>query len=144
MLSSHNRMAGRQDTCERLETALGVHKAVLVRSPPYSGKTGLGQIYQSYLENKNRTVLFISLLGMCVESNDGLETHWQSQLGMSLESCLQPTSELTLIIDEAQMLYGYGARYFCANPPHPNGLKTLHLRSGVVAVIPSGRRLRGS
>ncbi len=91
----------RKHTCKKLYKNLAAQRAVLWRSPSFSGKTWMSRQYMEYLQSRGEKVFRLSLLRWT--DNSGFEEYWKKQVGCTWEEATE--SSCTIIIDEAQMLY---------------------------------------
>jgi len=88
---------------------LAMSNVVLLRAPPYSGKTSFGNLFARFCRGKGFCALYFTCLGM---SNTSLEDLFRAQFGEgnSLFSLLREQEDfhngtVVLIVDEVQMTY---------------------------------------
>jgi len=87
-------------------------KVILVRAPPFSGKTSVAQILEHNLVNapefSNYRVIRISLLWGINFNWDTFGEKWKSVVGISWEEWITQRRAIPtiLILDEAQLIYG--------------------------------------
>jgi hypothetical protein len=87
-------------------------KVILVRAPPFSGKTSTAQILEEALVNapeySNHRIIRISLLWESLINWDTFGEKWKSIVGISWDEWTKQCKKIPsiLIIDEAQRIYG--------------------------------------
>ncbi|KAH3762963.1 hypothetical protein Pelo_5264 [Pelomyxa schiedti] len=91
----------RESTCQELYSFMEHRPVVLVRAPPYSGKTSLGDVFEAYLHNKGWKVSVISLAGKADTPLD----KFLSNSNMPIGKFFNIQEPFALIIDEAQKAY---------------------------------------
>jgi hypothetical protein len=81
---------------------------VLVRSPPFSGKTSLAELYLHYVKAaRGEAAVLVSFLGL--RDPGCLDEFWKRECrGVSWEAHFQSTTRITVILDEAQFIYTLG------------------------------------
>ena len=86
-------------------------KVILVRAPPFSGKTSIAQILEQSLvkapEFSHYRVIRISCLWRAGIHWDNFGEQWKSIVGVSWKEWMYQCEKITsiLIIDEAQLIY---------------------------------------
>ncbi|UZO10896.1 uncharacterized protein OCT59_002474 [Rhizophagus irregularis] len=95
-----------------IDQALTRGRVVLLRSPPSSGKTTLAYILKKYRQNLNpeEEVIAISMLllerpEVSLSDPDLFDQYWIQQTGKSWRECISSIKPITILIDEAQMIY---------------------------------------
>jgi hypothetical protein len=63
-VASDARRCLRLPTIQKFEQRFGISNVILLRSPPASGKTSFGQVYEEYMKKDKRPCLRLSLLGL--------------------------------------------------------------------------------
>lgn len=98
----------REPTCRQLvEASRG--RIVLVKAPPYTGKTSLATLVDHHLRSKTEDhVLFLSFLSY---REGDLGEIWTRKTGKPWNEWLDPSKPTTLILDEVQILYRLGAEH---------------------------------
>ncbi|KAF8430341.1 hypothetical protein EV426DRAFT_708519 [Tirmania nivea] len=104
------------DRMKFIEQYMTDHRFVLIRSPPYSGKSTLGQWIRDSLISQGHRAYYISLAG--IQGRDALfneepfQRFWQRQIGYTWDEILASEDSMSIIIDEAQVIYGNVAPFF--------------------------------
>jgi hypothetical protein len=101
----------RKETCAMVFSGLAEQPVRLLRSPPGSGKTALGELLVASAP-PGRTVKMLNANAF-VRMGEGttVEQLWAAKMGGSMAEALDPTQGplRTYIIDEVQLLYALGA-----------------------------------
>jgi len=84
---------------------------ILIRSPPYTGKTSLATLLKMHFEQnkqlENGTVVLLTFLGVnSKETYPDFNTFWKKKTGASWDYWLNRIEPTTIILDETQMIYG--------------------------------------
>ncbi|PKC55118.1 hypothetical protein RhiirA1_446908 [Rhizophagus irregularis] len=91
------------------------HRVVLLRSPPSSGKSTVGQTLRDFFESLSDGV-YINLAGMCgkdeIYNSNKFDNYWKKMIGRSWTEISECKEEIYVIIDEIQVIYGNGAPFF--------------------------------
>lgn len=108
-------LSTREALCARVHEKLEQHRAVLLRSPPMSGKTSLGALFAAWCRAKSHQVVLLSLLPVntstLVAAENEFQREWQRATGGAgdridilgqLNKLQQPC---VYIVDEAQRAY---------------------------------------
>jgi hypothetical protein len=78
---------------------------LFIKAPPFSGKTGLGQLFCQLLgQDPKRSVVFLSGQEMNIGTED-FSSFFGRIVGYSLDSFLDRPEERVMILDEAQCTY---------------------------------------
>jgi hypothetical protein len=101
---------------ERIENHLDANHINLLRSPPYSGKTALGQTLRDHFLGLNHEALYITMAGIiggkALHDNDSFDEYWKKRVGYTWHQILSCTERTYVFIDEAQILYGDRVPFF--------------------------------
>ncbi|KAF8454735.1 hypothetical protein BGX38DRAFT_1267665 [Terfezia claveryi] len=106
------------DRMKFIEQYMMDHRFVLIRSPPYSGKSTLGQWIRDSLISRGHRAYYISLAGIQGEdalfNKEHFQRFWQTRIGYTWDeiSASEDSMSLSIIIDEAQVIYGNAAPFF--------------------------------
>ncbi|CAG8566911.1 9009_t:CDS:2 [Ambispora leptoticha] len=88
----------------------------LLRSPPSSGKSTLGQVLRDYFESLNYDSVYISLVGINGKQaiyDEGLfENFWEEKVGRTWTEISKRKKATYVFIDEIQIIYGDRAPFF--------------------------------
>ncbi|GBC49492.1 uncharacterized protein OCT59_015739 [Rhizophagus irregularis] len=91
------------------------HQIVLLRSPPSSGKSTVGQTLRDFFKSLSDGV-YINLAGMCgkdeIYNSNKFDNYWKKMIGRSWTEISECKEEIYVIIDEIQVIYGNGAPFF--------------------------------
>ncbi|KAF8453927.1 hypothetical protein BGX38DRAFT_366277 [Terfezia claveryi] len=104
------------DRMKFIEQYMTDHRFVLIRSPPYSGKSTLGQLIRDSLISQGHRAYYISLAG--IQGRDALfnkepfQRFWQTRIGYTWDEISASEDSMSIIIDEAQVIYGNVAPFF--------------------------------
>jgi len=99
----------RHETIQKLEKVLEMRNVILIRSPPYSGKTSLCKLLESHFSQNGIFAYAISPLGLRISDDTKFNTLLEEVTPFGLEKWFGKEDDQIkiLIIDEAQMLYPY-------------------------------------
>ncbi len=101
----------RVPTCEVLTKTLESQSpVVLIRGPPYSGKTSLAKLYEHHLSENGENVVFLSLLGLL--SLLEFDAYWKKRTSKLFLEWNECCDRLFIVIDEAQIIYQLGHENF--------------------------------
>lgn len=106
------------DRMKFIEQYMTDHRFVLIRSPPYSGKSTLGQWIRDSLILQGHRAYYISLAGIQGKdarfNEEPFQRFWQTRIGYTWDEILasEDSMSLSIIIDEAQVIYGNTAPFF--------------------------------
>lgn len=95
--------------CQLVHERLVEHRAVLVRSPPMSGKTSLAKTLRAWYTkcHPQERVIVLSLLSididMLSEAHEDFKSAWERAAGFSWKN--RKEVRCTIIVDEAQRAY---------------------------------------
>lgn len=83
------------------------HLSILVRSPPYSGKTAFSILLEKFLLSRSKKkVYWISFAELKFNATDEeLEAFWIKKLGLSWKAIFSNLSPQIIIMDETQKIY---------------------------------------
>ncbi|CAB5212858.1 unnamed protein product [Rhizophagus irregularis] len=122
-----------------IDQALMRGRVVLLRSSP-SGKTTLAYLLKKYLQSRNpdEEVISISMLlltrpEVALSDVDLFDQYWTQQTGKSWSECIGSNRPITILIDEAQMIYPYADEFFwnsikvIMDPSHASDVVTIHI-----------------
>lgn len=103
------------DRLKKITKFVQDHQVVLLRSPPSSGKSTLGQTLRDFFESQSDSV-YISLAGISgkeeILDSNKFDVYWEDQVGRSWTTISKCKEEIYIIIDEVQVIYGDGAPFF--------------------------------
>ncbi|KAF8453937.1 hypothetical protein BGX38DRAFT_1268176 [Terfezia claveryi] len=110
------------DRMKFIEQYMTDHRFVLIRSPPYSGKSTLGQWIRDSLILQGHRAYYISLAGIQGEdalfNKEPVQRFWQTRIGYTWDEIFareilasEDSMSLSIIIDEAQVIYGNAAPF---------------------------------
>jgi hypothetical protein len=103
-------------------------RVVLVRSPPFTGKTSLCGLFERYLHRGGTTVKRMSFLRL--GRLDDFDDYCLAHLGCRWDEALSPAASLTLIFDETQMIYSLGRGH-----PFWNAIKGVQSAKSATRVL---------
>ena len=86
---------------------LDKYRICLIRAPPFSGKTTIGQLLTRHIQQKGHVAVRISALGKGSRYTD-IDDCWKRKTKRSWKEWFTATTPTTLIIDEAQIWFDYG------------------------------------
>lgn len=106
----------RHETIAKIISFLELNNMILIRSPPYTGKTSLSQLLQHHFESKkqqNESVVCLSFLHVNnkVEFPD-FESFWKKRTGASWSYWLSRKDPTKIILDEVKKLYFHLKKIF--------------------------------
>ncbi|CAG8456542.1 7508_t:CDS:2 [Ambispora leptoticha] len=87
-------------------------------TPPESGKSTLGILLQRYLVRRGRNAIYLSMLNLhgdckwALQSDAKFDIFWKEETGRTLGGFVRGSTQMDIIIDEAQILYGNVIPYF--------------------------------
>ncbi|CAB4442675.1 unnamed protein product [Rhizophagus irregularis] len=123
-----------------IDQALTRGRVVLLRSPPSSGKTTLAYLLKKYLQSRNpdEEVISISMLllnrpEVALSDVDLFDQYWTQQTGKSWSECIGSNRPITILIDEAHMIYPYADEFFwnsikaIMDPSHASDVVTIRI-----------------
>ncbi|CAG8586734.1 14652_t:CDS:2, partial [Cetraspora pellucida] len=88
----------------------------LLRSPPSSGKSTLGQVLRDYFDSLNYDSIYISLAGIngkqAIYDEELFENFWKEKVGRTWTEISKRKEATYVFIDEIQVIYGNGAPFF--------------------------------
>ncbi|CAG8774817.1 9208_t:CDS:2, partial [Cetraspora pellucida] len=88
----------------------------LLRSPPSSGTSTLGQVLRDYFESLDYDSIYISLAGISSTQaiyDEGLfDNFWRNKVGFTWTEISKCKKVIYVFIDEIQIIYGNGAPFF--------------------------------
>jgi hypothetical protein len=89
---------------QRVVSLLNLHKIILIRSPPYTGKTSLAQLLERHLranKKNNEVVIRLSFLGARATTKfPTFDSFWEYHTGATWSDWLYRKEPITLILDE--------------------------------------------
>ncbi|CAI2194398.1 2423_t:CDS:2, partial [Funneliformis geosporum] len=92
-----------------------MNRVGLLRSPPSSGKTTLGQTLQDYFSNCGSFYISLAGLGSRKQiTEEYFENFWRNEVGCSWTEISDNTGTIYVFIDEIQVICGNRADYFWA------------------------------
>ncbi|KAF8456329.1 hypothetical protein BGX38DRAFT_1257701 [Terfezia claveryi] len=106
------------DRMKFIEQYMTNHHFVLICSPLYLGKSTLGQWIRDSLISQGHRAYYISLAGIQGEdvlfNKEPFQHFWQTRIGYTWDEILasEDSMSLSIIIDEAQVIYGNAAPFF--------------------------------
>eukprot|EP01132_Coremiostelium_polycephalum_P005911 gene5911-7360_t len=91
-------------TIEKLWEALVKYHVVFIRSPPYSGKTSLLQLFADYHLNRSENIFLLDFLSF--NKTDNFDQFWIEKTKKTFKQWLNVVNSPTIILlDEVQILY---------------------------------------
>ncbi|CAG8765470.1 9012_t:CDS:1, partial [Racocetra persica] len=107
-LTSEGCKSYREETVMRIDQFIQRDCIILIRAPPFTGKTSLCTLLEEYYRNKDTPVLQISFLGV---DDMNFEEFWITETGKSWKYWLNPKNgERVIILDETHHIFD-GSRY---------------------------------
>ncbi|CAG8596882.1 1962_t:CDS:2 [Dentiscutata erythropus] len=92
------------------------NKITLLRGPPSSGKTTLGQMLRDHFEALKHISIYISLAGISggpeIYDVKLFDDYWMNEVGFSWTEISECKDIVYVFIDEIQVIYGNGAPFF--------------------------------
>lgn len=92
------------------------NKISLLRSPPSSGKSTLGQVLRDHFDSTGYDGIYISLAGIhgkkAISDEESFNHFWVEKVGKTWTEISKSEKATCVIIDEAQIIYGDGAPFF--------------------------------
>ncbi|CAG8520703.1 3505_t:CDS:1, partial [Racocetra fulgida] len=107
-LTSENWITHREETVMRIDQFIQRDCIILIRAPPFTGKTSLCILLEEYYRKKDTPVLQICFLGV---EDMNFEEFWINETGKSWKFWLNPKhGERVIILDETHHIFD-GSRY---------------------------------
>ncbi|CAI2171280.1 11502_t:CDS:2 [Funneliformis geosporum] len=107
-LTSENWITRRDETVTRIDQFIQRDRVILIRAPPFTGKTSLCILLEEYYRRKRVPVLQICFLGV---EDMPFEEFWINETGKSWKYWLNPKhGERVIILDETHHIFD-GAQY---------------------------------
>jgi energy-coupling factor transporter ATP-binding protein EcfA2 len=94
----------RADTIDIIDKKIQKCPVILIRAPPYSGKSSLASLLKNHYEEKKEKAYFLDFLAWSTESD--IEIYFEEQLKISWKK-LWNADKKYLILDETQIMYQY-------------------------------------
>lgn len=92
------------------------NKIGLLRSPPSSGKSTLGQVLRDRFDSSGHDSIYISLAGIhgkeAIYNEKLFNDFWHEQVGITWTEISKSKKTTYVIVDEVQVIYGDGAPFF--------------------------------
>lgn len=97
-----NYISQRNETIKRIEDTLKIHNIILIRSPPFIGKTSMCTLLEERFSVKKKGSIRVHNISFLQANgkNFKFDEHWQSVTGHTWEELLYTTKETLIIIDE--------------------------------------------
>jgi len=104
----------RKNSCVRILEHVATNNVVLLRSPPFSGKSSLAQLLYQYVDRETDIRVKVIDLLECPEDKTQFEQWWEDYTKETLKISFQPIENgwKLFIIDEVQLIYGLGENHF--------------------------------
>jgi len=97
----------REQTCRKIYDIITQEGIVLLRSPPFTGKTSIVSLLHHYISGIGVKTYWIS----CLSFQEDLDELFRRKINMSFKEIVQTKEKTILLIDEAQILYFLGQNH---------------------------------
>ncbi|CAJ0834542.1 12393_t:CDS:2 [Entrophospora sp. SA101] len=141
-LESENWITCRHDTLRKIDKFLQRDKLILVRSPPFTGKTSLCFLLENYYCKLKIPVVHVCFLG--VQDYRDFEKFWINETSKSWKYWLDPKKhcgELVIILDETQLIFNnrkyedFWSRVKYLSRLSSSSSSTIHKKKSLIKVI---------
>ncbi|KAJ3267693.1 hypothetical protein HDV01_004442, partial [Terramyces sp. JEL0728] len=102
----------RKDKCKECFSCLDNEKVVLLRAPPYSGKTSFATLLERYAKESRKYDFVYSISFLAISKGEDVLKYLENHLKTPFMKLFDDKHNILVILDETQMTYGYSDSQF--------------------------------